>query len=119
MRRTLIFYAAALAVCSGIAFRGLITISEELIKYWRWVNPEVVDLPILTTTAPTIARFGLVLSVLLLALGIAALIRRPFSERFLIHGIAITALAQAVIVAFVIAAGMMPAMVTITELTNN
>ncbi|MBP6602900.1 MAG: hypothetical protein KA250_13900 [Verrucomicrobiales bacterium] len=52
----------------------------------------------------------------LFAVSFFALHRRMISDRLLIHGIAITALTLGAVAAFVVLAGMMPLIITITEM---
>lgn len=116
MRRTLTTYAFLNSVFGAFALLALAALSSALLDHWHYVNPDDESLNSWTTNAPRIARVGLLIPGLLFVISILSLKRSLISDRLLVHGIAITALSVALMAAFVVVSGMMPAIVTITEM---
>jgi len=116
MRRMITVYAILISVVSGFAILSLSGLSVALLEHWNYLNPEDDSLHSWTINSPNIARAGLMIPGLLFVVAILSLKLKSISDRVLVHGICLTALALAAIAVFVIAAGMMPSIVTITEM---
>ena len=116
MRRMITIYAILISVFSGFALLALSALSVSLLDHWKYTNSDDESLHAWTTNAPIMTRASLIVPGLLFITALLSLKLESISDRLLLHGICITALLLSAIAFFVVAAGLIPAIVTITEM---
>ena len=115
MQRVLTIYAFSISLVSIFAFHGLANLTEGVIEFWRHSKPELSDLPRWTELAPLITRMAMTIPIALCILTVVSMKAPQHRERWLVHGIGITALALALVTVFTITATVLPSIVTITS----
>lgn len=116
MRRMITVYAILISVFTAFALLSLSALLVSLPDHWKYSNSDSASLHAWTTNAPIVTRTSLIVPGLLIVAALLSLKLNSISDRLLLHGICITSLLLSAIAFFVVSAGLIPAIVTITEM---